>query len=42
MKHPLVQYPDEVAKEMVDKFILGETSDLENVKACQPQALTVK
>jgi len=42
MKHPPVQYPDEMAKEMVDKFILGEIGDLENVKACQPQSVMVK
>lgn len=42
MKHPPVQYPDELAKEMVDKFILGEASDLENVRACRPQAVKAK
>ncbi len=26
MKHPPVQYPDEVAKELLEKFILGETA----------------
>jgi myo-inositol-1-phosphate synthase len=24
MKHPPVQFPDEVAKELLEKFILGE------------------
>jgi myo-inositol-1-phosphate synthase len=33
MKHPPVQYPDDVAKEMVNKFILGEADELENAKA---------
>jgi myo-inositol-1-phosphate synthase len=42
MKHPPVQYPDEMAKEMVDKFILGEAGELENVATCQPQAVKVK
>ncbi|MCX6672222.1 MAG: inositol-3-phosphate synthase [Methanothrix sp.] len=42
MKHPPVQYPDDVAKEMVDKFILGEAGGLENAKACWPQAVMVK
>jgi len=31
-----------MAKEMVDKFIQGETGDLENVKACQPLSVMVK
>ena len=42
MKHPPVQYPDEVAKEMVEKFILGEAGELENVATCRPQAVKVK
>ena len=42
MKHPPVQYPDDVAKEMVDIFILGEAGELENVKACRPQAVKAK
>ncbi len=42
MKHPPVQYPDDVAKEMVDKFILYEAGELETMKACQPQAVKVK
>jgi myo-inositol-1-phosphate synthase len=42
MKHPPVQYPDEMAKEMVDKFILGEAGELEKVATCQPQAVKVK
>ena len=42
MKHPPVQYPDELAKEMVDKFILGEAGERENVKACRPQSVMVK
>jgi len=31
-----------MAKEMVDKFILGEAGEIENVKACQPQAVIAK
>jgi len=42
MKHPPVQYPDDVAKEMVNKFILGDAGELENAKACWPQAVMVK
>jgi myo-inositol-1-phosphate synthase len=42
MKHPPVQYPDELAKEMVDKFIMGEAGERENVKACRPQSVMVK
>jgi myo-inositol-1-phosphate synthase len=42
MKHPPVQYPDDVAKEMVNKFILGEADELENAKTCWPQAVMVK
>jgi len=29
MKHPPVQYPDEIAKEMVDRFISGEACEIE-------------
>ncbi len=29
MKHPPVQYPDEIAKEMVDRFISGEACEME-------------
>ena len=42
MKHPPVQYPDEMAKEMVDKFILGEAGETESAKASRPLAVTVK
>jgi len=42
MKHPPLQYPDEVAKEMVDRFIFGETGDPESTPAARPQTITVK
>ena len=42
MKHPPVQYPDEMAKEMVEKFISGQSSDLESAKASRPQAVNAK
>ncbi|MGB5099104.1 MAG: inositol-3-phosphate synthase [Methanothrix sp.] len=42
MKHPPVQYPDDVAKEMVNKFIMGEANEPVNVKACRPQSVMVK
>ena len=42
MKHPPVQYPDELAKEMVERFILGEASEQENTSPCQPQVVTVR
>ena len=42
MKHPPVQYPDELAKEMVERFILGEASEQENASPCQPQVVKVR
>lgn len=42
MKHPPVQYPDEVAKEMVDRFIFGETNEPERAPVVRPQSLTAK
>jgi myo-inositol-1-phosphate synthase len=42
MKHPPVQYPDELAKEMVERFILGEANEKENASPCQPQIVTVR
>ncbi len=42
MKHPPVQYPDELAKEMVEKFILGEGADAQNAKVCLPGAVKAK
>jgi myo-inositol-1-phosphate synthase len=42
MKHPPVQYPDELAKEMVERFILGEASEKEKTSPCQPQVVKVR
>jgi myo-inositol-1-phosphate synthase len=42
MKHPPVQYPDELAKAMVDRFILGETGEHEGVPAPRRQPITAK
>jgi myo-inositol-1-phosphate synthase len=42
MKHPPVQYPDEIAKAMVDRFILGETGEHEEVPAPRRQPITAK
>jgi myo-inositol-1-phosphate synthase len=42
MKHPPVQYPDELAKEMVERFILGEASEQENTSPCQPQVVKAR
>ena len=42
MKHPPVQYPDEMAKEMVDAFILGQAGDLDGAKASRPQAVKAR
>lgn len=42
MKHPPVQYPDEIAKEMVDRFIFGETDEPESTPVAGPQSITVK
>jgi len=36
MKHPPVQYPDEMAKEMVEKFIQGDGAEAENAKRMPP------
>jgi len=38
MKHPPVQYPDEVAKEMVERFILGETGEPSAIESCKVTA----
>ncbi len=40
MKHPLVQYPDEIAKEMVDRFIQGESE--QDCLSFRPQIATVR
>lgn len=40
MKHPPVQYPDELAKEMVEQFIQGEVSEQEIVRPKLRQAIT--
>lgn len=40
MKHPPVQYPDEIAKEMVDQFILGETGEPKSTRTTRPHAVT--
>ncbi|HUI39316.1 MAG TPA: inositol-3-phosphate synthase [Methanothrix sp.] len=42
MKHPPVQYPDEVAKEMVDRFIRGETDEAERRALVQTQAVKAR
>ncbi len=42
MKHPPVQYPDEVAKEMVDRFILGDTGEQDKSMPFRPQIATVR
>ena len=42
MKHPPVQYPDELAKEMVERFILGEASEQENASPCQLQVVKAR
>ncbi|HSD58143.1 MAG TPA: inositol-3-phosphate synthase [Methanotrichaceae archaeon] len=42
MKHPPVQYPDEVAKEMVDRFILGDTGEQEKSIPFRPQIVTAR
>lgn len=41
MKHPPVQFPDEVAREMVERFILGETEPEEAI-AYRLQAISVR
>jgi len=42
MKHPPVQYPDELAREMVEQFIRGEISDQEIVRPKLGQAATAR
>ncbi len=42
MKHPPVQYPDEVARELVERFILGEPAEPESAVPCLPQVVTVR
>jgi myo-inositol-1-phosphate synthase len=42
MKHPPVQYPDELAKEMVEQFIRGEVSEQEIARPKQRQAATAR
>jgi myo-inositol-1-phosphate synthase len=42
MKHPPVQFPDEVAKEMVDRFIQGDANEPEVAKSRRPQVVTVR
>jgi myo-inositol-1-phosphate synthase len=42
MKHPPVQYPDEVAKEMVDRFILGDTGEQDKSMPFRPQIVTAR
>lgn len=42
MKHPPVQYPDEVAKEMVEKFILEGSGEQEKSRPSRPQKATVR
>ena len=42
MKHPPVQYPDDVAKELVEQFILGDAGVPENARSSLRQVVTVK
>jgi len=42
MKHPPVQYPDEVAKEMLERFIQGDRSEGEGQTSTRPEVITVK
>ena len=42
MKHPPVQFPDELAKEMVEQFIRGEVSEQEIARPKQRQAATAR
>jgi myo-inositol-1-phosphate synthase len=42
MKHPPVQYPDDVAKELVEQFIQGEACIPENARPSLHQVVTVK
>ncbi|MDM7911684.1 MAG: inositol-3-phosphate synthase, partial [Methanotrichaceae archaeon] len=41
MKHPPVQYPDEVAKEMVERFIRGDAGEQEKSIPFRPRTQTV-
>jgi myo-inositol-1-phosphate synthase len=42
MKHPPVQYPDEVAKELVEQFIHGDAGIPENARLSLHQVASVK
>jgi myo-inositol-1-phosphate synthase len=42
MKHPPIQYPDEVAREMLERFIHGEVKKAEEPSLTCPQVVTVK
>lgn len=42
MKHPPVQFPDEVAKEMVDAFIRGEVGEKGQAIPFRPQVVTAR
>ncbi len=42
MKHPPVQFPDEVAKEMVERFIQGDANESEITESRRPQGVTVR
>lgn len=42
MKHPPVQYPDDVAKELVEQFILGDAGVPEDARPSITQIVTVK
>ncbi len=42
MKHPPVQYPDEIAKEMVNRFIRGEACDQADAMFGKMQSVTAR
>jgi len=42
MKHPPVQYPDDVARELVEQFILGDAGVPENARPSLREVVTVK
>lgn len=42
MKHPPVQYPDEIAKEMVESFIRGETGEAKAAAPVRTQAVRAR
>ena len=42
MKHPPVQYPDDVAKELVEQFIQGDAGVPENARLSLHQVVSVK